>query len=178
MIGRGSRVYKSKDEFDVIDLGNNFHRFGPWGCSNLDWHRIFKNPSNYLDGILSDEELENNFKYEMSDEVRRHFNNSDEVYFDINKTYIASIRKGESSKVVLKKSIEQHAKICVENSNDIYDALGLMKLLNEDIDFRINRYSKCISKSTNNFLEWLKEDYKKKLRSYMRLNFEKIKSNN
>ncbi len=178
MIGRGSRVYKSKDEFDVIDLGNNFHRFGPWGCSNLDWHRIFKNPGNYLDGILSDEELENNFKYEMSDEIKKYFTNSDEVYFDINKTYVASIREGESSKVVLKKSIEQHAKICVENSNDIYDALGLMKLLNEDIDFRINRYSKCISKSTNNFLEWLKEDYKKKLRSYMRLNFEKIKSNN
>lgn len=176
MIGRGSRIFKNKKSFDVVDLGNNFHRFGPWGSTNLDWHRIFKYPSHYLDGILSDEDLESNFIYEMPEEIRKSFLKSDEVYFDINKTYIKSIRNGESSKVVLRSSIEQHAKICIENSEDVYDALVLMKLLNEDIDFRIHRYSKCISKSTHNFLEWLKEDYKKKLRSYLRQNFDNIKT--
>lgn len=176
MIGRGSRIFKNKNSFDVVDLGNNFHRFGPWGSTNLDWHRIFKYPSHYLDGILSDEELESNFIYEMPEEIRKLFSNSENVYFDINKTYISSIRSGESSKVVLKRSIQQHAKICIENSEDIYDALSLMKLLNEDIDFRIYRYSKCISKSTHNFLQWLVDDYKKKLRSYLRLNFDRIKS--
>ena len=175
MIGRGSRIFKNKKSFDVVDLGNNFHRFGPWGSTNLDWHRIFKYPSHYLDGILSDEDLESNFIYEMPEEIRKSFLKSDEVYFDINKTYIKSIRNGESSKVVLRRSIEQHAKICIENSEDVYDALSLMKLLNEDIDFRIHRYSKCISKSTHNFLEWLKEDYKKKLRSYLRQNSDNIK---
>ena len=176
MIGRGSRIFKNKNSFNVVDLGNNFHRFGPWGSTNLDWHRIFKYPSHYLDGILSDEELESNFIYEMPEEIRKLFSNSENVYFDINKTYISSIRSGESSKVVLKRSIEQHAKICIENSEDIYDALSLMKLLNEDIDFRIHRYSKCISKSTHNFLQWLVDDYKKKLRSYLRLNFDRVKS--
>ena len=176
MIGRGSRMFKDKDSFNVIDLGNNFHRFGPWGSTNLDWQRIFKYPSHYLDGILSDEDLENNFKYEMPESVRASFSKSEDVYFDINKTYIESVRRGESSKVVLKRSIEQHAKICVENSEDIFDALTLMKLLNDDIEFRINRYSKCISKSTHNFLAWLKEDYKKKLRSFLRQNFDDIKS--
>ena len=176
MIGRGSRIFKNKNSFDVVDLGNNFHRFGPWGSTNLDWHRIFKYPSHYLDGILSDEELESNFIYEMPEEIKKSFSNSENVYFDINKTYISSIRSGESSKVVLKRSIQQHAKICIENSEDIYDALSLMKLLNEDIDFRIHRYSKCISKSTHNFLQWLVDDYKKKLRSYLRLNFDRIKS--
>ncbi|MEC8536536.1 MAG: DEAD/DEAH box helicase, partial [Bacteroidota bacterium] len=158
------------------DLGNNFHRFGPWGSTNLDWHRIFKYPSHYLDGILSDEELESNFVYEMPDHIRSTFSKSESVYFDINKAYVTSIRSGESSKVVLKRSIAQHAKICVENSEDVFDALILMKLLNDDIDFRIHRYSKCISKCTHNFLEWLKDDYKKKLRSYLRQNFEQIKT--
>ena len=176
MIGRGSRIFKNKNSFGVVDLGNNFHRFGPWGSTNLDWHRIFKYPSHYLDGILSDEELESNFIYEMPEEIKKSFSNSENVYFDINKTYISSIRSGQSSKVVLKRSIEQHAKICIENSEDIYDALSLMKLLNEDIDFRIHRYSKCISKSTHNFLQWLVDDYKKKLRSYLRLNFDRVKS--
>ena len=35
MIGRGSRIFKNKNSFDVVDLGNNFHRFGPWGSTNL-----------------------------------------------------------------------------------------------------------------------------------------------
>ena len=52
MIGRGSRILKNKNSFDVIDLGNNFHRFGPWGSTNLDWQRIFKYPNYYLDGVL------------------------------------------------------------------------------------------------------------------------------
>jgi hypothetical protein len=174
MIGRGSRIYKNKSSFEVIDLGNNFHRFGPWGSTNLDWQRIFKFPNYYLDGILSDEEIEGNFKYEMPENIKKHFINSKELYFDVNAAYVQSIRQGNSSKVVLKQSIAQHAKICVENSEDVYDALGLIKLLVDDIDFRIHRYSKCISKSTHNFLSWLKEDYKKKLRSYLRENFDKL----
>ena len=173
MIGRGSRILKNKDTFTVVDLGNNFHRFGPWG-SDLDWQKIFRSPNFYLDGLLNDEELESNFRYEMPPEIREQFANSEEVYFDITKTYIESIRSGESSKVVLERSIAHHAKICTENSEDVYDALGLIKLLDDDIDHRIHRYTKCISKSTFNFVEWLKEDYKRKLRSYLRGNFDTI----
>jgi len=96
------------------------------------------------------------------------------VYFDIRKTYIESIKRGESSKVVLERSIAQHAKICIENSEDIYDALILMKSLGDDIDYRIMRYTKCISKSTFNFVEWIKDDYRKKLRAYLRENFDTV----
>ena len=173
MIGRGSRVLKNKNTFTVVDLGNNFHRFGPWG-DNLDWQRIFKSPNYYLDSLLSDEELESNFRYEMPDELRAEFSNSEEVYFDVQKTYVDCIRKGKSSKAVLELSIEQHAKICVENSEDVYDAIALAKKLGDDIDFRIGRYTKCISKSTFNFVEWLKGDYRKKLNAYLRLNFDDV----
>ena len=57
MIGRGSRLLRDKNTFEVIDLGNNFYRFGEWG-SDIDWHKIFRNPMNYLDSIQSDEEIE------------------------------------------------------------------------------------------------------------------------
>ena len=33
---------------------------------------------------------------------------------------------------------------------------------------------KCISKSTHNFISWLREDYKKKLKSYIRANFDEV----
>ncbi|MDN3667329.1 DEAD/DEAH box helicase, partial [Algibacter miyuki] len=127
-----------------------------------------------LDAILSDDELESNFRYEMPDALRAEFAKSRDVYFDIQKTYVSSIRNGESSKVVLERSIEHHAKICIENSEDVYDALGLAKMLGDDIDFRIQRYTKCISKSTFNFVEWLKGDYRKKLNAYLRSNFDEV----
>ncbi|MGK0378059.1 MAG: superfamily II DNA or RNA helicase [Patiriisocius sp.] len=173
MIGRGSRVLKNKTTFDVIDLGNNFHRFGPWGA-DLDWQRIFRSPNYYLDNIMDDEELESYFFYEMPDELREKFKNSKEVGFDIKGAYTDSVRQGETSKVILERSIAQHAYICTENSDDMFDALGLAKELGEDIDFRILRYSKCISKSTHNFVTWLENDYRLKLRSYIRTNFDEV----
>jgi len=168
-----SIILDNKKTFNVIDLGNNFHRFGAWG-EDLDWQRIFRSPNYYLDAIISDEELENNFRYEMPDALRAEFSKSKEVYFDIQKTYVDSIKSGESSKVVLERSIEQHAKICIENSEDVYDALALAKMLGDDIDFRIQRYTKCISKSTYNFVDWLKGDYRKKLNAYLRSNFDEV----
>ncbi len=173
MIGRGSRILKSKSKFAVIDLGNNIHRFGPWGA-DLDWQKIFRAPNYYLDNLLNDEELESRFGYEMSEALRAEFGNSKEVSFNIKDTYIESVRRGESSKVVLERSIIQHAKICIENSEDVYDAFGLSKKLGEDIDYRIQQYTKSISKSTYNFVSWLKEDYRKKLRAYLNENFDRV----
>lgn len=173
MIGRGSRIYKNKTTFDVIDLGNNFHRFGPWGA-DLDWQKIFRSPNYFLDNLMDDEELESHFSYEMPEALREKFANSKDVSFDIKKAYIDSVKAGESSKVILERSIAQHAYICTENSEDVYDALELGKELGDDIDFRIERYTKCISKSTHNFVSWLKKDYRLKLRSYIRENFDTI----
>ena len=76
--------------------------------------------------------------------------------------------------MVLTLSIEQHGKICIENSEDVYDALTLANLLGEDIDFRIGKYVKCISKSTHNFVDWLKTDYRQKLRAYLFENFDRV----
>jgi len=173
MIGRGSRVTNNKSTFNVIDLGNNFYRFGAWG-EDLDWQRIFRSPKYFLDNLIDDEELENNFKYEMPDELREQFSNSEDVYFNVKKAYIESVKNGESTKVILERSIEQHAKICIENSEDVFDALILAKELGDDIDHRIERYTKCISKSTHNFVRWLKNDYRLKLRSYLRENFDQV----
>jgi superfamily II DNA or RNA helicase len=173
MIGRGSRVLNNKSKFTVIDLGNNMYRFGPWGA-DLDWQAIFKSPNYYIDRIKDDEEIEGVFKHDLSDEIKEEFSKSENTYFDIKVTYRDATFAGESSKVVLEKSIAHHAYICIENSEDVYDALALAKLLKEDIDNRIQVYAKCISKSTYNFLSWLKDDYQKKLNAYLRENFDTV----
>lgn len=171
MIGRGSRILDNKATFNVVDLGNNFHRFGAWGA-DLDWQRMFRAPDYYLDAILSDEEIEGKFRFELPSDIKKEFSKSSNLYFDIKNEYLSTIRAGESSKKVLERSIIHHAKICIENSEDVYDSLALVKLLGEEIDDRINRYSKCISKSTHNFITWLKDDYRKKLKAYLRANFD------
>lgn len=173
MIGRGSRILNNKSSFSVIDLGNNYHRFGPWGA-DLDWQTIFSSPNFYTSRLQDDEEIEGRFMHEMPEELREEFAKSEEVYFDIKDIYTNATAKGESSKVVLERSIAQHAHICIENSEDVYDALALAKLLQSDIDQRIQTYAKCISRSTFNFLSWLKDDYKKKLNSYLRQNFDTV----
>lgn len=171
MIGRGSRILGYKERFNVVDLGNNYQRFGAWGA-DLNWQKMFKNPEYYVDAILTDEEIESNFAFEFTGELKEALAKATDLHFDMKKEYIANIRAGESPKKVLEKSIHHHAVMCIENSEDVFDALILVKMLKDEIDYRIERYTKCISKSTHNFVTWLKDDYRKRLISYLRNNFD------
>ncbi|KAA1246413.1 DEAD/DEAH box helicase [Aquimarina sp. RZ0] len=164
MIGRGSRILPNKPEFSIIDMGNNTARFGLWS-GDVDWQAIFKSPDFYYDNLVSDDEIERNFRYVMSEEIRKEFKNSDDIDFDVELEYVKTKRNGLRSKSVLDRSIAQHAKMCVENSEDVFDARILSKLLDQDIEYRVRRYSYCISKSTKNYRDWLQEDYNRKLRS-------------
>ncbi len=164
MIGRGSRVLENKDEFSVIDMGNNIARFGPWEAP-LDWQEIFHFPDFYLENIKNDEEIEREFIYEMPDNLKAKFSKSDNISFDIKEEYKKVFAKGQKSKLVLEMSIEQHAQICVENSEDVFDARILAKELKEEIAYRVRQYSYCIMNNTKNYKEWLEEDYERKLRS-------------
>jgi len=164
MIGRGSRKLNNKDIFNVIDLGNNAARFGLWDAP-VDWQLIFKNPDYFLENITTDEDIEQEFKYTMPDEVREMFKNSEDISFDIKEAYDSTVNNGEKSKKVLELSIEQHAKMCLENSEDVFDARILARELKDDIRDRIKRYSRCIINNTKNYRDWLFEDYNRKLRS-------------
>ncbi|GGX03219.1 DEAD/DEAH box helicase [Aquimarina muelleri] len=164
MIGRGSRILPTKPEFNILDLGNNTARFGLWNAE-MDWQSIFRSPDFYYDNLVGDEEIERNFKYVLPDELRREFENSEDIQFDIEEEYSKTKKFGLRSLTVLENSIEQHAKMCVQNSEDVFDARILSRLLDQDIEYRVRRYSYCISKSTKNYRDWLEEDYKRKLRT-------------
>ncbi|WP_282050846.1 DEAD/DEAH box helicase [Maribacter aquivivus] len=164
MIGRGSRYLPHKEEFNVIDMGNNVARFGLWNAG-IDWQEIFHFPDFYLENIKNDEEIEREFVYEMPADLRAEFAKSTDIDFDIKAEYKKSFANGEKSKLVLERSIQQHAKICVDNSEDVFDARILAKKLKEEIKYRVRQYSYCIMNNTKNYKEWLEEDYERKLRS-------------
>ena len=164
MIGRGSRIIKNKKSFNLIDLGNNIARFGPW-TTDVDWHQIFRAPNYFLENIANDEDLERSFVYQMPQDIRKQFSNSKNVSFDIKSEYEKVIKQGLKSKTALENSLKQHVKICIENSKDVFDAWNLMKLLDEDIKHRVKQYSFCIIKNTRNYVKWLEDDYKRQLRT-------------
>ncbi len=56
-------------------------------------------------------------------------------------------------------------RMCIENTEDIFDARLLAKELKDDISYRVRLYSYCIMNNTDNYKEWLEEDYMRKLRS-------------
>jgi type I site-specific restriction endonuclease len=170
MIGRGSRILPNKKQFTVIDLGNNLHRFGLWE-SPVDWYHIFQSPHQYYDDLKSDDAIERQFRYAMPDEVRKMFSKSTDIDFDVKEEYEKSMSINEHSKFVIQRSIDQHVRICIENSDDMWDALDLGKILIDDIRDRIRHYSYCTIKTTKNYLVWLEEDYFRRLNSQIRKGF-------
>ncbi len=163
MIGRGSRVIPGKKEFTVIDLGNNLSRFGLWE-DEVDWAAVFRNPEAYLLNLRSDEEIELQYRYEMPDELRARFSKSEVIDFDIKEAHKEALREKQRPKIVIEQSIEQHVKICVENSSDIEGALELAQLLKEEIDFRVRVYTRCLGKASQSYVTWLQDDYYRKLK--------------
>ncbi|KAB1157892.1 DEAD/DEAH box helicase [Flavobacterium luteum] len=162
MIGRGSRKLPNKDTFIVIDLGNNAARFGLWS-EPVDWQHIFKSPEFYLENLRDDAEIELYFKYQMPPELRAKFSKTKVVTFDVDEEHKIVIAQNLRSKVVIEKSLEQHAAMCVDNTEELYEAKQLAKELHDDIECRMKRYAKCLSHCSKNYREWLIEDYKLKL---------------
>jgi len=163
MIGRGSRILPNKKDFKVLDLGNNAARFGLWEAP-IDWKEIFQFPDFYLENLIADEEIERNFSYVMPPDLRKEFANTDKVYFDIKKEYKRVVAEGKKAKTALDNAVEQHALMVVDNSEDVFDARILARKLKEDIAYRVRQYSYSIMNNTQNYRDWLQEDYERKLR--------------
>lgn len=175
MIGRGSRVLPNKSSFRVIDLGNNTLRFGPWD-EPIDWQEIFYFPDFYLESIKSDEEIERDFEYIMPEVIREKFNNTIDPTFNIKERYKEVFAQGGRGKQVLEESIKQHTQMCIENSETVIEARQLAKLLEEDIQYRVQQYTYCIMNNTKNYKEWLEEDYIRKLRANIARQFAAMSS--
>jgi type I site-specific restriction endonuclease len=162
MIGRGSRRLPNKDSFIIIDLGNNALRFGLWN-NPVDWQHIFKSPEYYLENLRDDTEIESNFKYVMPPELAAKFKNSENIHMDIMEEFKITVRSNLKAKTIIEKSLEQHAKMCVDNTNDLVSARRLSKELVDDIEFRIKQYCSCLGNVSKNYRSWLIEDYNSRL---------------
>jgi hypothetical protein len=47
----------------------------------------------------------------------------------------------------------------------------LLKMLEPDIKSRVKHYSYCISRSTENYLQWMRNEYTRKLQQLLRQHY-------
>ena len=159
MIGRGSRRLPQKKTFTIIDLGNNTERFGDWH-QTVDWQEIFDHPEAYQ-AMLS-AQLENH-TYALPPGTRTKFPNSLEIAFDIQEAHRRAVENNKKPKTVIRESLRQHVIMCVENAQNVPEALELTVELEKEIAWRVKQYAKCLGHVTANYKEWLIQDYKSKL---------------
>ena len=169
MIGRGSRILKDKLHFQVIDLGNNVRRFGYWQ-EYIDWQDAFNYPDRFLESRLSEEDdMLFEADYELSKGIKSKLIHPEKIEkFSMKAVYDKCIEEGKKGKEAVDVSMENHFEVIAENSEDVYDGLNLLSELQEDIERRLKHYSKCITKATDSYLNWLQETYNRQLTQKLR----------
>ena len=88
--------------------------------------------------IASDVELERQFKYRMPENIKALFPNSTELEFDIKKAYKTSMGNGDRP-------------------------INAIEELSDSIEYQVKQYTYCICKSSDSYLKWLKDEFKRKL---------------
>jgi type I site-specific restriction endonuclease len=172
MVGRGSRIYPKKTTFYIIDLGNNAKRFGLWG-DRIDWEKVFKNPTWFLDQRFYGEDNECDFTvYERPIELSEKLHTAPkEPDFSVKTLYKTYNAKNLKSSLVIDKCIENHLEWIELNASNLDEALELFELFKDEMQYRIHGYGKCINAS-GNYLTWLTETYEKKIERSLRLTFD------
>ena len=172
MIGRGSRRLPDKDSFKLIDLGNNVRRFGVWQ-DYINWNDAFKFPDRFLESRISEQEdMEFEVEYQLPSGVRNRLDTAVLDGFKMKAVYDQCVDDGIPGKKAVDLSLENHFNAIMGKANDFYDGLEMLEAIQEHIDHRLKQYTKCISKSTNNYFKYLKETYNRQLRQLLRANLD------
>ncbi|MEN9972072.1 MAG: hypothetical protein RIS20_419 [Bacteroidota bacterium] len=172
MIGRGSRKLPNKSEFQIIDLGNNVRRFGYWQ-DYINWQDAFKFPDRFLESRISElEDMEFEVEFEFPKGFDKYMPSAILEEFNIKDCYYECLDRGEKGKVAIDLSIDNHFKAIESAAKDLDHALDLMQVIQDHIEHRLKHYTKCISKSTDNYFKYLLETYNRQLAQKIRLNIE------
>src|SRR5690606_10300144 len=168
MIGRGSRKLPNKDTFKAIDLGNNVRRFGLWQ-DYINWQDAFRFPDGFLESRLSEsDDIEFEVEFEFSKKLLDTVDTKKLDAFSIKDAYYECLDHWDKGKAAVDKSLENHLEVIRDASGDFYDSLEILDAMQDHIEHRLKQYTKCISKSTNNYFKYLQETYNRQLRQKLR----------
>ena len=172
MIGRGSRKLPEKDTFSIIDLGNNVRRFGYWQ-DYINWQDAFRFPDRFLESRVSElEDMEFEIEFEFPKGFEKIIDTKKLESFNIKEDYYSCMERGEKGKNCIEHSLINHFEAIEASAKNLDHALLLQESLQDHIEHRIKHYTKCISKSTDNYFKFLLETYNRQLAQKIRLNIE------
>lgn len=164
MVGRGARRLASKNNFKIIDLGNNIQRFGEWH-EPVDWKFVFEKPADFAASLHYQSHSGSAVQsHAISAELRARFPNTLEMAFDIEGNLQDAAAHNLKPKRVIQHSIRQQSLMCLENAETLSEALALAEALAPEIEWRVKQYVKAIDKASKNYKDWLIEDYNDRLR--------------
>lgn len=176
MVGRGSRKLPSKKTFSIIDLGNNIQRFGEWQ-QPVDWNFAFERPDAFAKQMNHHSNGNSTVQsHAISPELRAKFPNTLEMTFDIEGHYQEAVATDEKPKVVIRESIRQHAKMCLDNAETLSEAVSLAEALAPEIEWRVKQYVKFLENASKSYKEWLMDDYQNRLKGLIIKLYPKIHS--
>ncbi len=168
MIGRGSRKLPNKNQFKLIDLGNNVRRFGIWQ-DYINWQDAFRFPDRFLESRLSEgDDLEFEVEFEFPRHMEQLVDTAFLESFSMRDCYYDCIDKGEKGKAAVDYSLANHCEGILLKTKDFDEALKIQEALQEHIEHRLKMYTKCIAKSTPNYFKYLMETYNRQLRQELR----------
>ncbi len=174
MIGRGSRRLPDKKDFKIIDLGNNVRRFGYWQ-DYINWHDAFRFPDRFLESRISElEDMEFEVEFEFPKGFDKVMDTAILESFNIKECYYECLDMGQKGKLAIDKSLENHFDAIHSNVENLDQALALQHLLQDHIEHRVKQYTKCISKSTDNYFKYLLETYNRQLSQKLRLEIQDV----
>jgi superfamily II DNA or RNA helicase len=172
MIGRGSRKLPEKDTFAIIDLGNNVRRFGYWQ-DYINWQDAFRFPDRFLESRVSElEDMEFEIEFEFPKGFEKIIDIQKLESFNIKEDYFSCMERGEKGKNCIGNSLVNHFEAIESSAKNLDHSLLLQESLQDHIEHRIKHYTKCISKSTDNYFKFLLETYNRQLAQKIRLNIE------
>ena len=172
MIGRGSRRLPLKDKFKLIDLGNNVRRFGLWQ-DYLNWQDAFRFPDRFLESRISEnEDMEFEVEFEFPKWLSDEIDTAKLEAFNIKEIYLGCIDAGKKGKEAVDLSMINHFEVIKEAAPHLERAIELLDLLKDHIEHRLKHYTRCITKSTDNYLKYLIETYMRQLRQQIRTEIE------
>jgi superfamily II DNA or RNA helicase len=169
MIGRGSRSIPGKTNFQVIDLGNNVRRFGYWQ-DHINWQDAFRFPDRFLESRISElEDLEFEIEFEFSKGMEKYFDVDILTAFNIKENYYECLDAGIKGKLAIENSMNNHIEAILNKATTLTEGFKCMELLQEHIEHRLKNYTRCISKSTDNYLKYLMDTYNRQLSQKLRM---------
>jgi predicted component of type VI protein secretion system len=91
------------------------------------------------------------------------FPNTQNFDFDAEKEYQKLYLKGLKTLAVLDLAVDMHYERIKENCTNYLDAVELINIIQDEIQYILNVYISCLSKATKNYFNFLLEEYNQKL---------------